>query len=193
MSNPKSIVLLASGSGSVAQALFDAAFNGTLAGVVKIEKVISDQPDAGVLLRAKKAGIPTVILPLHNFTDRIHWDQALIAEVAVSKPWLVVSAGFMRILSAQFVKQFPTVNTHPALLPAFPGAHAVADALAAGAKLTGATIHYVDEGIDTGPILNQLSVVVHKGDTQDQLHERIKIEERILLVQTITELAKETV
>ena len=191
MNEIKSVVVMASGDGSVAQAIFDAVLNGPLSRLIKIEKVISDQPDAGVLNRAKQAGIPAVTLPMKNFANRSEWNRALINEVDASKPWLVVSAGFMRILSPDFVDKFQTINTHPALLPAFPGAHAVADALAAGVPVTGATVHFVDEGVDTGQIINQVSVQVHKGDTQAQLHERIKIEERKILVQTIEELAKQ--
>jgi phosphoribosylglycinamide formyltransferase-1 len=190
MNKVKSVAVMASGDGSVAQAVFDAFLHGELAGVIKIEKVISDQPEAGVLNRAKQAGIPTVTLPIKDFANRAEWNQALIDEVAKSKPWLVISAGFMRILSPDFVNQFRTINTHPALLPAFPGADAVADALAAGVEVTGATVHFVDEGVDTGQIIKQVSVQVHKGDTQVQLHERIKIEERKILVQTIRELVE---
>jgi len=191
MNQIKSVVIMASGDGSVAQAVFDAQSKGVLAGLIQIEKVISDQPDAGVLNRAKQAGIPTVTLPIKNFADRSEWNRALIEEVANSIPWLVVSAGFMRILAPDFVSKFRTINTHPALLPAFPGAHAVAEALAAGVEVTGATVHYVDEGVDTGQIINQVSVEIHKGDTQALLHERIKIEERKILVQTIKELVME--
>jgi len=188
MNQIKSLVVMASGDGSVAQAIFDAEAKGELAGLIKIEKVISDQTGAGVLNRAKQSGIPTVTLPIKDFADRSEWNQALISEVAKTKPWLVVSAGFMRILAPDFVSKFRTINTHPALLPAFPGAHAVAEALAAGVEVTGATVHYVDEGVDTGQIINQVSVEIHKGDTQTLLHERIKIEERKILVQTIKEL-----
>lgn len=188
MNQIKSLVVLASGDGSVAQAIFDAEAKGELAGLIKIEKVISDQTGAGVLNRAKQSGIPTVTLPIKDFADRSEWNQALISEVAKTNPWLVVSAGFMRILAPDFVSKFRTINTHPALLPAFPGAHAVAEALAAGVEVTGATVHYVDEGVDTGQIINQVSVEIHKGDTQALLHERIKIEERKILVQTIKEL-----
>jgi len=191
MNEIKSVVVMASGDGSVAQAIFDAALDGPLSGLIKIEKVISDQPNAGVLNRAEQAGIATSTLPMKDFANRSEWNQGLINEVAKSKPWLVVSAGFMRILSPDFVNRFRTINTHPALLPAFPGAHAVADALAAGVSVTGATVHFVDEGVDTGQIINQVSVQVHKGDTQAQLHERIKIEERKILVQTIEELVKQ--
>ena len=191
MNEIKSVVVMASGDGSVAQAIFDAVLNGPLSGLIKIKKVISDQPNAGVLNRAEQAGITTSTLPMKNFANRSEWNRALINEVDASKPWLVVSAGFMRILSPDFVDKFQTINTHPALLPAFPGAHAVADALAAGVSVTGATVHFVDEGVDTGQIINQVSVQVHKGDTQAQLHERIKIEERKILVQTIEELAKQ--
>jgi len=190
MNQIKPIVILASGDGSVAQAVFDAESNGVLAGLIKIEKVISDQPDAGVLNRAKQAGIPANTLPMKNFANRSEWNRALIDEVDNSKPWLVVSAGFMRILSPDFVNKFQTINTHPALLPAFPGAHAVADAMAAGAEVTGATVHFVDEGVDTGQIIKQVSVEVRKGDTQAELHERIKIEERKILVQSIKELVE---
>ena len=190
MNEIKSVVVMASGDGSVAQAIFDSVLNGPLSGLIKIEKVISDQPNAGVLNRAEQAGIATSTLPMKDFANRSEWNQGLINEVAKSKPWLVVSAGFMRILSPDFVNRFRTINTHPALLPAFPGAHAVADALAAGVSVTGATVHFVDEGVDTGQIINQVSVQVHKGDTQAQLHERIKIEERKILVQTIRELVE---
>ena len=179
---------MASGDGSVAQAVFDAQSKGVLAGLIKIEKVISDQPDAGVLDRAKQAGIPAITLPMKNFANRSEWNRALIDEVDASKPWLVVSAGFMRILSPDFVNKFQTINTHPALLPAVPGAHAVADAMAAGVEVTGATVHFVDEGVDTGQIIKQASVEIHKGDKQVELHERIKIEERKILVETIKEL-----
>ena len=188
MNQIKSIVIMASGDGSVAQAVFDAQSHGVLAGLIKIEKVISDQPDAGVLNRAIQAGIPSATLPMKNFANRSEWNRALIDEVDESKPWLVVSAGFMRILSPDFVNKFQTINTHPALLPAFPGAHAVADAMAAGVAVTGATVHFVDEGVDTGQIIKQVSVEMHKGDTQVELHERIKIQERKILVQTIKEL-----
>jgi phosphoribosylglycinamide formyltransferase-1 len=188
MNQIKSLVVMASGDGSVAQAIFDAEAKGELAGLIKIEIVRSDQTGAGVLNRAKQSGIPTVTLPIKDFADRSEWNQALISEVAKTKPWLVVSAGFMRILAPDFVSKFRTINTHPALLPAFPGAHAVAEALAAGVEVTGATVHYVDEGVDTGQIINQVSVEIHKGDTQTLLHERIKIEERKILVQTIKEL-----
>jgi phosphoribosylglycinamide formyltransferase-1 len=192
MNQIKSVVVMASGDGSVAQAVFDAQLNGVLSGLIKIEKVISDQPGAGVLNRAKQAGIPTVALPVKDFADRSEWSKALIGEVAKTKPWLVVSAGFMRILSPEFVNQFQSINTHPALLPAFPGAHAVADAMAAGVQVTGATVHFVDEGVDTGQIIKQASVEVRRGETQAELHERIKIEERKILVETIKELAKGT-
>jgi len=190
MSEIKSVVVMASGDGSVAQAIFDAESNGVLAGLIKIEKVVSDQPEAGVLNRAKQAGIPAITLPMKNFANRSEWNRALIDEVDDSNPWLVVSAGFMRILSPDFVNKFRTINTHPALLPAFPGAHAVADAMAAGVEVTGATVHFVDEGVDTGQIIKQVSVEVHKGDTQADLHERIKIEERKILVQSIKELVE---
>ena len=120
--------------------------------------------------------------------DRTEWDRELETLIAALKPDLVVSAGFMRILSERITSRFRIINSHPALLPLFPGAHAVRDALAAGATETGTTIHWVDAGVDTGQVIAQERVEILAGDTQESLHERIKIVERGLIVATIAAL-----
>jgi len=132
----KRIVILASGSGTLAQAIFDAQLP------ADIVAVISDRTDAGVLARAQKAHIETFTIPM--LPDRAEWDRELETVIAALRPDLVVSAGFMRILSERITTRFKIINSHPALLPLFPGAHAVRDALAAGATETGTTIHWVD-------------------------------------------------
>ena len=176
----KRIVILASGSGTLAQAIFDAGLG------ADIVAVISDQKDAAVLLRAEKAHIETFTIPMME--DRTEWDRELETLIAALKPDLVVSAGFMRILSEKVVNRFKIINSHPALLPLFPGAHAVRDALAAGATVTGITIHWVDAGVDTGQVISQEEVEILPGDTEESLHERIKIVERGLIVATIASL-----
>jgi phosphoribosylglycinamide formyltransferase-1 len=120
--------------------------------------------------------------------DRTEWDRELETLIAALRPDLVVSAGFMRILSERTTKRFNIINSHPALLPLFPGAHAVRDALAAGATETGTSIHWVDGGVDTGEVIAQERVEIHPGDTEESLHERIKIVERGLIVATIAKL-----
>ena len=176
----KRIVILASGSGTLAQAIFDAELG------ADIVAVISDQKDAAVLDRAQKAGIETFTIPM--MPDRAEWDRELETLIAALKPDLVISAGFMRILSERITSRFKIINSHPALLPLFPGAHAVRDALVAGATETGTTIHWVDAGIDTGEVIAQERVEILPGDTEESLHERIKIVERGLIVATIASL-----
>ncbi len=188
MTNPR-IVILASGSGSIAQAIIDAQQKGELK--VEIVCVISDQVDAKVLDRAGSAGISTQVIPMTS--DRSEWDQQIIGGLTDLHPDLVVSAGFMRILSAECVSKFRILNSHPALLPLFPGAHAVRDALAAGASKTGTTIHWVDSGVDTGEIIAQEEVEISASDTEESLHERIKIVERRLYVATLQQLLNEFV
>jgi len=178
------IVVLASGQGSLAQAIFDAVGSGQLD--AQILEVISDQPHAPVLERAKEAGISCFVHPMQK--DRLQWDAQLIEHMDGLAPDLVISAGFMRILSPFFVSRFRMINTHPALLPAFPGAHPVRDAIAAGVAVTGATVHWVDAGVDTGEVIAQTSVEVLPGDDESTLHERIKIVERGLIVATLQEL-----
>lgn len=174
------IVLLASGSGSLAQAIIDAKGAGNLD--LEILAVVSDR-DSQVLERASSAGINVKHLPMTP--DREFWDTQLVNYLSELKPDLVVSVGFMRILSRGFVEKFRTINTHPALLPNFPGAHGVRDALAAGVTKTGATVHWVDSGVDTGAIIAQKEVEVLPGDDEATLHERIKIVERTLIVETL--------
>ena len=172
------LLLLASGSGSLAQSIIDAGF--------EIASVVSDVPSALVLERAKTAGIETKVIPFRN--PRREWDLELLTYVESVNPDLVVSVGFMRILSPEFVTKFKVINSHPALLPNFPGAHAVRDALKAGATHTGCTVHWVDAGVDTGKIISQVRVEIEPNDNEATLHERIKIVERKLIVETIKSL-----
>jgi phosphoribosylglycinamide formyltransferase-1 len=144
------------------------------------------------LTRAEAAGIPTFIVDPRGYPNRLEWDAAMADRISACEPDLVVSAGFMRILGPVVVQTFRgrLINTHPALLPAFPGAHAVRDALACGVKVTGSTVHFIDEGVDTGPIIAQQAVPVLDGDDVDTLHERIKVIERQLLLSVVTELVQ---
>ena len=174
------VVLLASGSGSLAQSIIDARDSGKLN--IEILQLISDKQSQAIE-RASAAGISTTYLPM--LENRSIWDTQLFETVEKLNPDLVVSVGFMRILAAPFVSKFPTINTHPALLPKFPGAHAVRDALNAGAQVTGSTVHWVDAGIDTGTVIAQKEVVVLPQDDESSLHERIKIVERELIVETL--------
>ena len=173
------IVLLASGSGTLTQAVID-AFTGPESADVEIVAIGSDSATAGVLDRAAAADIPTFVVRPKDFSDRAEWNIRLRDTVADLDPDWVVSAGFMRILGADFIAAFDhrIINTHPALLPAFPGAHGVRDALAHGVKVAGGTIHLVDSGVDTGPIITQFAVPVLDGDTEESVHERIKTRER---------------
>lgn len=185
---PARIVILASGSGTLLQAVMDAVSSRTLD--AEIASVGSDVVDAPALSRAQQAGIATFALPVAQFPDRAAWNAALLARLTADDPDWIVSAGFMRILGPQVVDAFPgrIINTHPALLPAFPGAHGVRDALVYGVKVTGCTVHVVDHGVDTGPILAQEAVDVLADDDEDSLHERIKTVERMLLVRTLAGL-----
>lgn len=178
------IVILASGQGSLAQAIFNAVKSGELK--AQILEVVSDKPDAQVLQRATDSGIATFVHPMQK--DRLQWDAQLIEHMDGLAPDLVVSAGFMRILSPYFVSRFKIINTHPALLPLFPGAHPVRDAIAAGVAATGASVHWVDAGMDTGEVISQTPVEVLPSDDESSLHERIKIAERGLIVATLKEL-----
>ena len=178
------IVILASGAGSLAQAIFDSVSAGELS--VEIIGVISDQPAAPVLDRAVQLGIKTFVVPMKP--ERLQWDRDPFAVAQSLNPDLLVSAGFMRILAPDFVRRFRIINSHPALLPNFPGAHAVRDALTAGVTRTGTTMHWVDEGVDTGEVIAQVAVDILPSDTEESLHERIKIQERGLIVATIRTL-----
>lgn len=185
---PARIVLLASGSGTLLQSVIDAVATGDL--VVEVAAVGSDVADAPALTRAEDAGIDTFALVPARFADRASWNDALLERLAALAPDWIVCAGFMRILGPQVVDAFAgrIVNTHPALLPSFPGAHGVRDALSYGVKVTGCTVHLVDHGVDTGPILAQEAVVVLPDDDEASLHERIKTVERRLLVTTVADL-----
>jgi len=180
----KRIVILASGDGSLAQAIIDESRDGLID--AEIVAVISDQPTARVLERARTANLKVLVCPMQE--DRPTWDAAMGAALEQLSPDLVVSAGFMRILSREIVSRFKIINTHPALLPLFPGAHPVQDTLKAGAVVTGATVHWVDTGLDSGEIISQLEVPILSDDTEETLHERIKIAERTLIVSTIKSL-----
>ena len=183
-----SVVVLISGSGSNLKALLDATDNPLFG--AKVVAVGSDNPADG-LAHAEHYGIPTFVVSPSAFDSREKWADVLLANINHFKPDLVVLAGFMRILPANFVSALSPnlINTHPSLLPAFPGGHAVRDALNAKASVTGVTIHVVDEGVDTGPHIAQASVPVLAEDSEYDLHERIKVVERELLVATVKDIA----
>ncbi|WP_102419715.1 phosphoribosylglycinamide formyltransferase [Mycobacterium sp. 4858] len=186
-SAPARVVVLASGTGSLLSSLLDAAAGEYPARVV----AVGADRDCPALEIAAGAALPTFTARLGDYPDRAAWDAAITETTAANSPDLVVSAGFMKILGPQFLSRFygRIVNTHPALLPAFPGAHGVADALAYGVKVTGCTVHLVDAGTDTGPILAQQAVPVLDGDSVETLHERIKVTERKLLVDVVAGIA----
>ena len=183
------IVVLASGTGSTLQAILDAA------GLPDFEGVIvaagTDVPDCQAMKLAEQAGVETFAVALADFVDRDARNVALAKELAARTPDLVVLAGFMRLLGPAIVNRFRIVNTHPALLPAFPGAHAVRDALAAGVSTTGVTVHWVDEGVDTGPVITQAEVPVLPADDEDSLRARIQAAEKPLFVNAIRQICRE--
>jgi phosphoribosylglycinamide formyltransferase-1 len=186
------LVVLVSGSGTLLQALIDACSDpGYGAQVVAVG---SDRPDIQALERAVRAGIPTFVQAVSDHPTRADWDRALTADVAAYRPDLVISAGFMKLVGAEFLARFEgrMINTHPALLPSFPGIHSPRDALAYGVKITGATVFLVDSGVDSGVILDQRAVPVADDDTVETLHERIKVTEREMLVAITHQLATRT-
>lgn len=187
-SSPR-IVVLASGSGSLAQALIAACSTGEVP--AHVVAVVSDRAEAGVHEHARAAGIPSQTVVLERGADRAAWDARLRDAVAAHNPDLVVSAGFMRLVGAAFLAEFGgrMINTHPSLLPSFPGVHGPRDALAAGVRVAGTSVFWVDAGLDTGAIIAQEAVRVLPTDTVDSLHERIKQVERPLLVQVCAEIA----
>ena len=186
-SAPARVVVLASGTGSLLGSLIDAAVGDYPARVV----AVGVDRDCRAIEIAKAASLPTFTVRLSDHRSRDAWDTAITDATAAHSPDLVVAAGFMKILGPQFLSRFfgRTLNTHPALLPAFAGAHGVADALAYGVKVTGCTVHLVDAGTDTGPILAQQPVPVLDGDDEETLHERIKVVERQLLVDVVAAIA----
>lgn len=180
--------MLVSGEGSNLQALLDAASDPAFG--AQVVAVGADRPQARGLARAAAVGVPTFVVDLADCADRGEFDQRTAAAIAEHGPDLVVLAGYMKILAGWVVQKWPTINTHPALLPAFPGAHGVRDALAHGARVSGVTVHFVDAGVDTGPIVAQEAVAVLDDDDESSLHERIKAVERQLLVDTVGRIAR---
>jgi phosphoribosylglycinamide formyltransferase-1 len=184
-------VVLVSGTGSNLAALLaahdDPAFG------ARVVAVVADRSGIRALDIAREAGVPTAVVSVKDFDDRAAWDAAVTETVAVFSPDLVVCAGFMKLFGATFLRRFGgrILNTHPALLPSFPGAHGVRDALAHGVKVTGCTVMVVDEGVDTGPILAQGVVAVEPDDDEASLHERIKAVEQVLLVEWVGRVARE--
>lgn len=182
------LLVLISGSGSNLRALLEATHAGEFP--AEIIAVGADNEASG-LAHADEFDVSSFVLPPSGFASREEWGEALIEAISVFQPDLVVCAGFMRILPANVVRAFSPnlINMHPALLPLYPGAHAVRDALADGATVTGCTVHIVDEGVDTGPVIRQVEVAIEPGDTEETLHERIKTVERALIVDTVREIS----
>ncbi|MFI6505332.1 phosphoribosylglycinamide formyltransferase [Nonomuraea typhae] len=189
MSKAGRLVVLVSGSGTNLQALLDASADPAYG--ARVVAVGADREGIEGLGRAERAGIPTFVEKVGDHADRAAWDAAIAARIAEHEPGLVVSAGFMKILGAPTLEAFTVLNTHPALLPSFPGAHGVRDALAHGVKVTGCTVMLADAGVDTGPIIAQEAVRVFHGDDEAMLHERIKTVERGLLVEIVGRMARE--
>jgi phosphoribosylglycinamide formyltransferase 1 len=188
---PSRLLVLVSGAGSILQALLDACADPGYG--AQIVAVGADRDGTGGVERANAAGVPTFVRRLTDSADRAAWDKALTQDCAAFEPDLVIAAGFLKLVGADFLAEFGgrMVNTHPALLPAFPGMHSVHDALAHGAKVTGCSVILVDAGVDSGPILAQAAVPVLADDDEDALHERIKVAERTLVVQTIGQMVRD--
>ena len=191
MPAPARLVVLVSGSGTNLQALLDACADPAYG--ARVVAVGADRDDIEGLARAERAGVPTFVRRVGHYTSREHWDRALADSVAAFDPDLVVSAGFMKLVGEEFLTRFEgrMLNTHPALCPSFPGMHGAADALEYGVKVTGATLFVVDRGVDTGPIVAQVPVLVEEGDDEHSLHERIKVAERAMLVESVGRMARE--
>jgi phosphoribosylglycinamide formyltransferase-1 len=185
---PCRLVVLVSGAGTNLQALLDASADPSYG--AQVVAVGADRDGIEGLARAERAGLPAFVVRVPDFPARDDWDAALTEAVAAHRPDLVVSAGFMKVVGKRFLERFPIVNTHPALLPAFPGAYAVRDALDYGVAVSGCTVHLVDAGVDTGPIVAQRAVEVRPDDDEDTLHERIKSVERDLLVGIVGRMAR---
>jgi formyltetrahydrofolate-dependent phosphoribosylglycinamide formyltransferase len=184
------LVVLVSGTGSILQALLDACASDDFG--ARVVAVGADRNGTGGVARAAAAGIPTFVRRLPDFPDRVSWDRALTQDCVEHKPDLVVAAGFLKLVGADFLSQFGgrLINTHPALLPSFPGLHSVRDALVYGVKVTGCSVILADAGVDSGPILAQHAVPVLDGDDEDSLHERIKVAERSVVVDTIGRMVR---
>ena len=188
---PARLVVLVSGSGSNLQALLDATADPAYG--ARVVAVGADRDGIAGLDRAAAAHVPTFVDPLPAYETRDDWDAALTAHVAERKPDLVISAGFLKLVGQRFLAAFGDryLNTHNSLLPSFPGIHGPRDALAYGVKITGATLFFVDAGVDTGPIIAQVSVPVLDDDTEETLTERIKVAERRQLVEQVGRLVRE--
>lgn len=185
------LVVLVSGAGTNLQALLDACTDpGYGAQVVAVG---ADRAGVPALDRAGRAGVPTFVHRVADYPDRADWDRALTASCAAAQPSLIVLAGFMKLVGKDFLAAFGgrVINTHPALLPAFPGMHGVRDALEHGVKLTGCTVFLIDAGTDTGPVLAQAAVPVLDDDDEATLHERVKVTERGLLVETVGRMVRD--
>ncbi|MFI5066374.1 MAG: phosphoribosylglycinamide formyltransferase [Streptosporangiales bacterium] len=185
------LVVLVSGAGTNLQALLDACADPAYG--AQIVAVGADREGIEALARAERAGIPTFTHRVKDFPDRADWDRALTQSCAATRPDLIVLAGFMKLVGDQFLSAFGgrVINTHPALLPAFPGMHAVRDALDHGVKLTGCTLFLVDAGLDSGPMIAQAAVPVLDEDDEATLHERVKVAERSLLVETVGRMVRD--
>jgi phosphoribosylglycinamide formyltransferase 1 len=185
------LVVLVSGAGTNLQALIDASRDPAYG--ANIVAVGADRDGIAALDRAKAANIPTFVLKVRDYPARDAWDDALANACAEYDPDMIVCAGFMKLVGKAFLARFAgrCLNTHPALLPSFPGMHGVRDALAYGVKLSGCTVFLVDEGVDAGPVLAQAGVAVHDDDDEATLHERIKVAERALLVDTVGRMARQ--
>ena len=186
---PVNLGVLVSGRGSNLQAILDAIQAGSLD--ARIATVISNQPDAIALERAAAAGVSTRCIPHRDYPSREAFDEALVAALREAEVEWVVLAGFMRVLTSTFVQAYPhrIINIHPALLPAFPGTHAHRQALEYGVKVSGCTVHLIDEGVDTGPIIAQRAVPVLEGDDEETLGARVLVEEHALLVEVLRDVA----
>ncbi len=187
---PARVVVLVSGTGTNLQALLDASLDPSYG--ASIVAVGSDRDGTGGVDRAAAAGVPTFVERLRDHADRGSWDEALTKAVAAHDPDIVVLAGFLKLVGPAFLDRFGgrTINTHPALLPAFPGMHGPRDALEYGVKVTGCTVFVVDDGVDTGAIVDQATVPVLDGDDEHTLHDRIKSVERELLVDVVGRMAR---
>ena len=185
------LVVLVSGEGTNLQALIDACRDEAYG--AQVVAVGADRSPVNALARAMRSGLPTFVVRLADYADREEWDAALARACAAHQPDLIILAGFMKLVGKPFLAAFGgrCLNTHPALLPSFPGTHGVRDALAHGVKVTGCTVFIVDEGVDAGPIVAQASVPVADGDDEATLHERIKVAERALLVGTVGRMVRE--
>ena len=185
------MLVLVSGTGSILQALMDACADAAFG--ARIVAVGADREGTGGVARAAAAGIPTFVRRLADSPDRFAWDKTLTADCAAVEPDLVILAGFLKLVGSDFLAGFGgrIVNTHPALLPSFPGIHSVRDALAHGVKVTGCSVILTDPGIDSGPILAQAAVAVRDDDDEDSLHERIKVAERTLVVDTVGRMVRD--